>query len=295
MLSDFLKKKDNEIAKNHITIFDADDGTNLYEHRSIVEKLHQELFKFGFTTSQSKIYIYLGKFGSKTAPEISKVLRLPRTETYHLLTTMQNRGILTAEFCSPAKFSIVPVDKALGAIVNIEREKTNLLSKRRNKVLDLWNDLPSSTMDVEQESKEKMQALQGVASLNNKIKMLINNCETEFHMLCSEKDLARFYHLDGFEILDTSTIKARFIISPAKEIPNFIEDADRHRIRTLQDEKNNASCFIIKDREEMLLVTKSTGHPDDITAIWTDSKSVINPMSMLFDCCWDKSKNCEIK
>lgn len=291
MLSDFLNKKDDKVEKNEITIFDTDDGTNLYEHRSIVEKLHQELTKFGLPLSQSKVYIYLGKFGSKTAPEISKALRMPRTEIYHLLNNMQNRGIITAEFCSPTKFSIVPIDEALSTIVNTEREKTNLLAKQKNIVIDLWDNLPDTTVDIETETKDRMQALQGVASLNNKIKMLINNCKNEFHMLCSERDLGRFYHLDGFEILDTSSIKTKFIICPAKEIPNFIEEVDKHMIRTLEDKKNETSCFIIKDRAEMLLFTKNDGHPDDVTAIWTDSKSVINPMLMLFDCCWKKSKS----
>ena len=73
----------NEIKS--ISLFDNDFDTELYKHKITLEKIRNELINFGLTSNQSKVFIYLGKYGSKTASEISKALQTPRTETYHLV------------------------------------------------------------------------------------------------------------------------------------------------------------------------------------------------------------------
>jgi sugar-specific transcriptional regulator TrmB len=103
-----------------ITIFDTSSDSAMSEHRLTLEKLREELSRFGLTANQAKVYIFLGKYGSKTAPEVCRALRLPRTETYHLLTTLQNKGIVSATFQHPIKFSAVQLDKAVWTLVNAE-------------------------------------------------------------------------------------------------------------------------------------------------------------------------------
>jgi sugar-specific transcriptional regulator TrmB len=291
MMNDILKSKDNSIGKNPITIFDSEPGSMSYKDKISVDRLTEALAEFGLRHNQSKIYIFLGKFGSKTAPEISKILQIPRTETYHVINSLQNRGLVTAEFVTPTRYSALSIEKALTALISIEREKINTISKQKKNVIDLWNDIPSFIIETNDEQKEKLQVLQGGASINNKIASMIHDCQKEFLMLGTEKDIARFYHADFFEILDSSIIKARFIVSPAKKIPNFIEDVDISLIKVLPNGKSDTSCFIIKDSSEALLFTKNASHnTNDITAIWTNSKSLIDSMYMLFGCCWEKAE-----
>ena len=291
MMNDFLKSKDIYVEKNQIAIFDSEPGSISYKDKVSVDRLREALAEFGLRHNQSKVYIFLGKFGPKTAPEISKALRIPRTETYHIINTLQNRGIVTAEFVSPTRYSALSIEKALTSILSTEREKISALSKQRKSVIDLWNNVPSFITEVNDEQKEKLQVLQGGASINNKITSMIHGCQKEFMMLGTEKDIARFYHADFFEILDSSTLKARFVVSPAQKIPNFIEEADKSLIKVLPDGKNDTSCFIIKDSSEALLFTKNASHnANDITAIWTNSKSLIDSMYMLFNCCWEKAE-----
>ena len=38
----------------------------------MLEKIRNELINFGLTKSQAKIFIYLGKYGSKASSEIAK-------------------------------------------------------------------------------------------------------------------------------------------------------------------------------------------------------------------------------
>src|SRR5579864_9471467 len=121
-----LEMKEDELSAS---IFDADSGSVRYEQKVTCDKLKDELAKFGLTSNQSKVYIYLGKYGSKTAPEVCKSLKLPRTETYHLLTSLQNKGVVSATFQHPIRFSAVPLDKAIWVLVNAEKERVNTLEK----------------------------------------------------------------------------------------------------------------------------------------------------------------------
>ena len=290
-MNDFAKSKNAFIEKENVTIFDSESGSISYKNKVAADKLREALAEFGLSPNQSKVYIFLGKFGSKTAPEISKALRIQRTEAYHIINILQNFGMVTGEFISPARYSAIPIEKALTSLINLEREKINSLSKQRKKIIDLWNDVPSCFAEVNNEPKEKLQVLQGCASINIKIMSMIHDSQDEFIMLGTEKDIARFYHADFFEILDHSITKARFVICPAQKIPKFIEESDKNFIKVLPNGKTDNSCFIIKDSSEALLFTKNALHnPNETTAIWTNSKSLIDSIHMLFNYCWEKAE-----
>jgi len=70
-----------------ISLFDNDSDTELYKHKITLDKIKNELINFGLTPNQSRVFIYLGKYGSKEASEISKALQIPRTETYQLVNS----------------------------------------------------------------------------------------------------------------------------------------------------------------------------------------------------------------
>ena len=114
-----------------------------YQFSISLEKLQDQLSKFGLTSNQSKVFIFLEKYGSKTAPELSKVLMIPRTETYHILTALQNKGIVSKTFRYTTRFSALPLDKALWSLVNAEKERIRKLEKQERVLTELWNNVPT--------------------------------------------------------------------------------------------------------------------------------------------------------
>ena len=62
------------------------------DSKTLLENQINLLLKSGFSSNQSKIYFYLSKMGNNTASQLSKNLNIPRTETYHLLKTLQEKG-----------------------------------------------------------------------------------------------------------------------------------------------------------------------------------------------------------
>src|SRR5713226_3867024 len=278
--------KDEEIQQS---IFDSSDGSNLSEHRGSLDKLREDLSKFGLTANQAKVYIFLGKYGSKTAPEVCKALKLPRTETYHLLTTLQNKGIVSATFQHPIRFSALPLEKAVWVLVNTEKERVNALERQEKSILELWNTIPEFTTTTE--SKEnKFQMLQGTNQVNSKIREMINSTESEFIVLGSEKDYLKFYHSDFFEPISKSKIEYKFHTSSSDKSIYIFDEIDRNKVKKIPKDVRENLCFLLKDDEEVVFFIKNASQTSEVTAIWTDSESMIYSMKILFESLWSKSK-----
>lgn len=64
----------------------------MFEVDSPINEINRLLIKYDLTPNQAKAYIILSKLDIKTASDISKSLKIPRTETYHLLSTPAKRN-----------------------------------------------------------------------------------------------------------------------------------------------------------------------------------------------------------
>ncbi|MDE1726746.1 MAG: TrmB family transcriptional regulator [Thaumarchaeota archaeon] len=277
--------------ETQITIFDSVSDSKLYEHKLSVDKLKDELAKYGLTPNQCKVYIFLGKYGSKKAPDICKALKLPRTETYHLLTTLQNKGLVSATFQHPIKFSAEPLNKAIWVLVNAEKERVNTLEKQEKNIVDLWNSIPE--FNVASESKEnKFQMLQGTNQIHSKIKEMISNAKKEFFVWGSEKDFLKFYHSDFFEPLDKAQIDLKLLALTSDKSMYIFDDIDRSKVRKMPDSMRDNLCFIVRDDSELVFFIKNLSQSNqEISAVWTDSEAMIYSMRMLFQSIWAGSKN----
>ncbi len=52
-----------------------------FQTENPINQLNRMLIRYDMTPNQAKVYLYLSKIGIKTASEISKALKIPRTET----------------------------------------------------------------------------------------------------------------------------------------------------------------------------------------------------------------------
>ena len=98
------------------------------------EQVRDALVVFGLTPNQSKVFFYIGKIGAKTASDIAKAVNIPRSETYHLLTALQNKGIVEASFQHPIQFTALTIKKAVDILISTEIEQLNKLKKISSRI-----------------------------------------------------------------------------------------------------------------------------------------------------------------
>jgi sugar-specific transcriptional regulator TrmB len=67
--------------------------------------------------------------GNSAASQLSKNLNIPRTETYHLLKTLQEKGCIFRVHGKPMKFGIVSIEEFFEKWINSEKNKIKKLEE----------------------------------------------------------------------------------------------------------------------------------------------------------------------
>jgi len=127
------------MAQTNLTV----EPEHLYGN-STCENLISTLVEFGLTHNEAKIYIYLTKNRSKAAPEISKCLNIPRTETYHLINGLLSKEVTKSNFGKPTKYSAISLDKSIQILVNKKRVRFEKLEKEILQLSAMWESMPLS-------------------------------------------------------------------------------------------------------------------------------------------------------
>ena len=278
------------MPSDQINLFDNESDTAMYKHKITLEKIRDELINFGLTKSQAKVFIYLGKYGSKTASEIAKALQLPRTETYHLVNSLQNTGLVTAELAHPTKYTAMEMSTAISTLVKQEQERIDNLATKETSLAEMWKEIPFFAVETDESKSEKMQLLHGSGPITNKIKEMASRSSEDFRIYGSVADLHRMYHSDVFDWVENSPANLKMVVSPLNKTPEFLSDIDSDKIKVIPSNAEN-KCFIINDKKEVLIFMRNATHPSrQIFAWWSDSETLVDIMSSLFDLSWEKGE-----
>lgn len=275
-----------------VSIFDCMPDSKLYDYKLLFEKLKSGLSQFGLTPNQCKVYVFLSKYGSRTAPQVCKALKIHRTETYQLLSTLQNKGIVSASFDHPIRFTAISLETAMLSLVNVEKERLKSLETQKHDLVDLWNKIPDFKMDTNEiRQDEQFQVLKGTNQMAGKVNRMIEGTKESLLILGSEKYFARLYHSDSLAHSHTSKIDIKLLTSCSKDIMYIFEDLSTAKIRKMPDGVEKNLCFIVKDNDELLAFVRNGEQPvQDMMAIWTTSISMVYPMTLLFNYIWSSSK-----
>ena len=107
-------------------------------HEQIANSVYEMLRRLGLTPNESKVYIYLNKNGSKKAKEIAQNQKIPRTQTYHLLAVLQNKGMVAMISDRITKFKGIEFEKVLDILINNELKRIEELQLMRIELSELW-------------------------------------------------------------------------------------------------------------------------------------------------------------
>ena len=114
--------------------------SNVERYEKISDSVYEILQKLGLTENESKVYLYLNQNGSKKAREIAQNRKISRTQTYHLLNALQNKGIVTVISDKVTKFEGIEFDKVFDIFINNELKRIEELQLMRSELCELWED-----------------------------------------------------------------------------------------------------------------------------------------------------------
>jgi sugar-specific transcriptional regulator TrmB len=252
-----------------------------------MKKINENLVQYGLTPNQSKVYLYLTKTGEKTASSISKSLNVPRTESYHLLNSLEQKGIIFSIFGKPTKFKSVSIDDALTIIIDNEKKRISDLEIKKEKILTLWETVPKHVDPSDNADGNKFQILQGRNSILVKMDGMVKTAEKEVMVLGSENNFIKFYHTEFVNLLKKTKAELQVLTTYSKKGQFALDGLPLNNIKKLDESNKHNFSFIIKDDTEVVFFINS-GSPE-LMAIWTDSKSFVSTLKSLFKLIWRKS------
>ena len=260
----------------------------MFQTDNPIHELNRMLVRYDLTPNQAKVYLFLSKIGIKTASEISKALKIPRTETYHLLSTLQQKGIIFSVFGKPTKFNAVGIEESLEILVNNEKNRINELDAGKTSIVRLWNIIPKYGENEESEQNNKFQSLQGRNSILVKLEQMIKESKENVLVLGTEADFKRFYFTEFTELLNKTKSSLRILTDISENAPHIFENILPKKVKKIEDKNREDFCFIIKDDSEVIFFI-SDNQVKDMLAIWTDSKAFVTTLRSLFSLMWKKS------
>lgn len=275
----------------NLSISESVQDTQPTEYEILFDKMKNELSKFGLTQNQSKVFLFLEKHGPSTATQISKALKIPRTETYHLLTNLQNNGIVSASFQHPIKFSAFPIDKAIGILINAEKERVKALENQEKNIIALWGAMPNFGINKDEIKDGKFQMLQGLNQMSSKISEMLTNAKGSIQVLASEKDFMKFYHAGFLELMKNSKVDIQLVSSCSSKTEYIFSGSLKNKVKRMPLKIKEDLCFIIKDDNEAILFMKKTNDVKNVLIMWTDSYSMIYALKLLFTYIWSNSRS----
>ena len=264
----------------------VEDG--MFQTDSPIQELTRMLVRYDLTPNQAKVYLFLSKIGVKTASDISKSLKIPRTETYHLLSTLQQKGIIFSVFGKPTKFNAVGLEESLEILLNNEKSRINELEVGKDSLIKLWNIIPDYAENDKESQDNKFQSLQGRNSILVKLEQMIKESKENILVLGTDTDFKRFYFTEFTDLLNNTKSNLRILTDFTENTPNIFEDMPSKTVKKIDDKNREDFCFIIKDDSEVIFFI-SNNKVKDMLAVWTDSKAFVTTLRSLFSLMWKKS------
>ncbi len=260
----------------------------MFQSDNPITQLNRLLIRYDLTPNQAKVYLFLSKIGIKTASEISKALGIPRTETYHLLSTLQQKGIIFSIFGKPTKFNAVGIEESIEILVNNQRNRIKELEVGKESIIKLWNIIPKYSKDENERQDNKFQSLQGRNSILIKLEQMIRESKENILVLGTEMDFKKFYFTEFAELLNKTKSNLKILIDQSRDMPHIFENIESKKIKKIDDKNREEFCFIIKDDREVIFFI-SNNNVKEMLAVWTDSKTFVRTLRSLFSLLWKKS------
>ncbi len=234
---------------------------------SLRDELIPELREAGLTSYEAMSYVSLISRWPASAADLCKETGIPDTKIYHVLESLQAKGVIGIRKGRPSLFRPLPPREALGNLRNALREDYDDKSRKLDLLALKMEPLFEKTTG--QEEVELAYIIKGTPSILNRMKALIESAKHEVTLFIPDENI--------FEKLSDTirTVKKRGVevhLAVAQSLANNVSsnDSPKHKILTEDCEK----CWaIVKDNEVLLNVSGWQG--PNASGILTHDPSLI--------------------
>ena len=270
------------------------------------ETIKKVLSEFGLTDRESEIYIFLAKHGVQKGGEISKQTKMPKALVYHILKSLEKKGVVESTLEFPARFLAVPFEDFLELNIRTKREEAALMEKKKNSLLEDWKSI--SKTEIEPKS-EKFVVIEGTRKIYRKIAEMVEKTQKNLSTASTVSDLGR---AEQFGVIDSinahpkkSEVKFRFLTELSKQNLNAFSVLRAELKTGINIKARNSDLglalfprMLIRDNKELLFFISPRAQPPKRVreaCILTDCRSLVQAFACVFEDLWSNATSIEEK
>ena len=258
------------------------------EHIDALKNIDQALSKFKLNKNEVRVYLYLARFGAHKAQSIAEALGVHRTEAYKILRRLEEQGLITRVMERPMKFLAVPFETVLNNLIEERRQKIYQMEQRKAELLKIWASLPEP--ETVHTRKETFQVLEGKKHISVRLSELLENAESEFHMIVSDDNLIWIYNTpfldDVQEKAEKTGLTTRLMTNYSPTSSYVLEQMEMGEGDFAYMKKEKIPGFFINDKKEMILLMAND--QNNVTGMWTNYETLVESYRILFSLLWKK-------
>ena len=250
------------------------------------------------------MYVFLAQKNALKATEIAKLLKKDRAQVFRILQNLQTKGFVEATLDFPTQYAIVPFENILESIVKAKREEVVFIEKAKEDLLNYMKKKRRS-----EPSLEKFVVIKGNKRIYAKITQMIRNTK---HQLSAAATFSVLMRADRFDVFDVafnnplrSQIQYRFLTELSKQNLKAVHSILKRTPKTnftfkVRNPDLGLKLFprmITRDNEEVLFFTtpESNETGKDEVCLWTNSKSLVQTFTAVFEDLWRNSTDLQAK
>jgi len=258
------------------------------EHIDALKSIDQALSKFKLNKNEVRVYLYLARFGAHKAQSIAEALGVHRTEAYKILRRLEEQGLITRVMERPMKFLAVPFETVLNNLIEERRQRIYQMEQKKAELLKIWESLPEP--ETVHTRKETFQVLEGKRHISVRLSELLENAESEFHMIVSDDNLIWLYNTpfldDAQEKANKTGLTTRLMTNFSPTSSYVLEQMEIGEGDFAYMKKQKIPGFFINDKKEMILLMAND--QNNVTGMWTNYETLVESYSILFSLLWKK-------
>ena len=268
------------------------------------ETIKKVLRNSGLTNKEAEMYVFLAQKNALKATEIAKLLKKDRAQVFRILQNLQTKGFVEATLDFPTQYAIAPFENILESIVKAKREEVVFIEKAKEDLLNYMKKKRRS-----EPSLEKFVVIKGNTKIYAKITQMIRNTK---HQLSAAATVSVLMLADRFDVFDVafnnhlrSQIQYRFLTELSKQNLKAVHSILKRTPKTnftfkVRNPDLGLKLFprmITRDNEEVLFFTTPVSNETgkDEVCLWTNSKSLVQTFTSVFEDLWRNSTDLQTK
>lgn len=263
------------------------------------ETIKKVLKDFGLTATEAEVYLFLSKHGVLKGAEIARQIKKDKAQVYHLLKSLQAKGLVESTLEVPVRFAPIPFENIVESTIKAKRDEAARIESTKQELFTYWTSLSKTKLEL---PLEKFTVIQGRDKVYSKISQMIAETKSQLSTVTTVTGLLRANQFGLYDAVSKhprkSQIQFRFLTELSSQNLNGLktilseisETGFSFRGRTPDLGLSLFSRMVIRDNEETLFFitprTVSSNQEHDDLCLWTNCKSLVDSFTAVFEELW---------